>query len=823
MKMTIRQKLISITLIIMLPLLAVSSYSYYMMVQATRHESSLHIRLIATDISRVFEDIFDKSFDIIETLATHPAVKNMDPAACDRLFAKLLPSYPLHLNILAARMDGFNAGSAISSANIHQLNYLDKEWFQRSSRGKRIVGNLHTSKLFKAPAIMIAGPVYGDDASQKGVIGFPLNLDSIRNKIVKDWQLPPRSSVIVVDGAGNILVDTLHKEHVGTNRSDMPVIKAARKVSNNFMEMTAGDAIERLYYVTTPAATDWRVIVGVPSSALNRNARQVNGRYLSAILFAAILGLSISFLTSRRITGNIYQIVKGIKAVGNSQLDYRLELRGDDELADIAGYFNTMAEQHQQYELKLKNAAEQWQTTFDAAHDIYLLFGRDYRVERVNQATTQFLGLPARDIIGRNYYELVYGTSEPPPGSPLPKMLASKEHEEAELWNEAKGIWMAVSVDPVHDEEGKLAQVVCIIRDITEHKRAEVALQEQFKQISAIFDGMGVIAHVVDPVSHELLYLNKYGASIFGTEWQGKPCHEILRCGSLHPCALTDEELHLPEGQANLQHSYVYKNSSNGRWYKCVETQMDWIDGRHVLITVASDVTDLKNIMQMQDDLISAVSHEMRTPLTAICGYTELLLECGVDKVNAHEFLNVIQKESKRLNDLLENFLNLQRLKASTSLENTAPLSLTPLLEEAAVIFAARTANHRITTDIPHYLPPVLISERHMNELLNNLLSNAIKYSPKGGEITLGATVDENDMVTFWVRDEGIGIAPDVKDKIFDRFYQVESGDRRTFSGIGLGLALVKEIVIACCGSVRVESEVGKGSTFFVSLPVAHV
>ena len=822
MKMTIREKLISVTLIIMLPLLVVSSYSYYRMIQTTRHDSSLQIRLIAADVAKDLDDNFDKSFSIIAALATHPAVKSMDPASCDRLFAKLLPSFPLHLNILAARMDGFNVGSAIPSANVRELNYLDKEWFQRSSRGQRIIGNLHISKLFKAPAIMVAGPVYGDDASQKGVIGFPLNLDSIRKRIVKNWQLPAQSTVVVIDGEGNILIDTLHQERVGTNRIDMPVTRAARKTVNNFMEMTASDGIERLYYVTTPAATDWRIAVGVPTAALNRNALLVNGRYLIVILFATILGLSLSLVIGHRITDNINQIVKGIKAIGNGQLDFRLKLRGNDELADIAGYFNTMAEQHHQYQQEIKNAAVQWQTTFDAAHDLYLLIDKDFRIERVNQATTEFLGLPARNIIGKNSFNLIYGTNEPPPDSVFTRMLASKSHEEAELWHEKKGIWMAVSVDPVFDEEGNLVQVVQIVRDITERKRSEEALHEQFRQISTIFDGMSVIAHVVDPVTRELVYLNQYGASIFGDSWQGKPCHEVMHCDHPHPCSLTDEGLPAQKSEANLQHIYVYKNSLTGRWYQCVEKRMSWIDGRRVHITVAIDISDMKDVMQMQDDLLSAVSHEMRTPLTAICGYTEFLLENRVNEVKVHDYLGIIQKESRRLDDLLDNFLNLQRLKAKPPPENIKPLALCPLLEEAVAIFTARSAKHRITSNFPHDLPPVLISEAHMNELLNNLLSNAVKYSPNGGEIVLGAKLDKNEAVIFWVRDEGIGIPPDVLEKVFDRFYQVESGDRRGFSGIGLGLALVKEIVNVYGGEVWVESTLGEGSTFFVSLPVAN-
>jgi signal transduction histidine kinase len=353
-KITIRQKLIFINLFIMVPLLFVSSYSYFLMIQTTRQESSWKIRVIADEIAKDLGDHFINTFNVIDAIANHPSVINMNPSENDRLFARLLPSYPLHLNILAANMDGFNVGSAVSSPDVHQLNYLDKAWFLRSISGQKIVGNLHLSKLFKAPAIMVSGPVYGYDGSIKGVVGLPLNLDNLRQKLIMDWQLPFQSIILVADGEGNILVDTMHKEHIGQNLAHTKLLIAAKTNLNNFIEMPASDGIMRLYYVTSPAGTDWRIVVGVPSISLIHEAVRINGRYLIAILVAIILGVFVSRLISRRITENVKLIVAGTKAIANNQLDHRLNLRGCDELAEIGGYFNKMAEEHQKYEQEIK-------------------------------------------------------------------------------------------------------------------------------------------------------------------------------------------------------------------------------------------------------------------------------------------------------------------------------------------------------------------------------------------------------------------------------------------------------------------------------------
>lgn len=353
-KLCIRSKLVLIVLAIVVPLLIVTCFGYIMMFQSNRNELSWKIRLVAEEIARELGEHFDKTFNVIDVLATNPSVIKMDPVACDRLFSKLLPSYPLHLNILAARSDGFNVGSAVSPQDAHALNYNDKEWFQQSISGKRVIGNLHVSKLFKSPAIMMASPVYDSNASVRGVIGFPMSLDKLREKIVRDWQLPPKSIVVVADAKGNILVDTLHKDHVGKNFSHMPILKNSMTASSNFIKMNVYDGIERLFYVSTPHGTNWRILVGIPSGSFIESASAINSPYLIAIILTAIIGVSISIAIGGRLSNNIALIAEGLKTIGSGKLEYHLSLKGHDELADIAGYFNEMVEKHQQYEQEIK-------------------------------------------------------------------------------------------------------------------------------------------------------------------------------------------------------------------------------------------------------------------------------------------------------------------------------------------------------------------------------------------------------------------------------------------------------------------------------------
>jgi signal transduction histidine kinase len=196
--------------------------------------------------------------------------------------------------------------------------------------------------------------VYDDRAAFKGVIGLPLNLDILRDKLVVERRLPPQSIILVIDAKGNIIIDTAHREHIGQNLAHMPMIAAARNTTDSFLQMPANDGIERLLFVTRPHNTDWRVVVGAPSLAFSRSASLVNNPYLVAIIISAIFGLVFSFLVARQLSNNVSAIVGALKAVGDGRLDQRLKLQGNDELADIAGYFNEMAEKHLRYEQEIR-------------------------------------------------------------------------------------------------------------------------------------------------------------------------------------------------------------------------------------------------------------------------------------------------------------------------------------------------------------------------------------------------------------------------------------------------------------------------------------
>jgi len=236
-------------------------------------------------------------------------------------------------------------------------------------------------------------------------------------------------------------------------------------------------------------------------------------------------------------------------------------------------------------------------------------------------------------------------------------------------------------------------------------------------------------------------------------------------------------------------------------------------------VGVVRDISERQQAMRMKDEMLSAVSHEIRTPLTAILGFAEYLRDQEVEPERLKEYLGIIAREGERLKELTDNLLDLQRLRAGFGTESFRPVTVPPLLSSVVHLYGQASPCHRIQLDCPPSLPPLWGDERQLNRALQNLLTNAIKYSPDGGTISLGAR-QEGDFLTLWVKDEGIGIPVEAQEQIFENFFRYNHRDGQKIGGTGLGLALVKAVVQVHRGQVWVESAVGAGSRFLLSLPV---
>lgn len=240
------------------------------------------------------------------------------------------------------------------------------------------------------------------------------------------------------------------------------------------------------------------------------------------------------------------------------------------------------------------------------------------------------------------------------------------------------------------------------------------------------------------------------------------------------------------------------------------------------VVATFSDVTRRKEAERLKDEFVSTVSHELRTPLTSLRGFAEVMLNRNYPPEKQREFLTIIHNESVRLTNLINDFLDLQRFESGRKTYHFQAVNAAVLLRETSAVFNQEGAKYSLHLDLPEELPSIWADPDRFRQVLVNLISNAVKFSPEGGEIVVGAKGRGSELMV-WVRDQGIGIRPADQSKLFERFFRVDNTETRCIGGTGLGLALVKEIVEAHRGRVWLESEYGKGSTFFFSLPAAEI
>lgn len=235
-------------------------------------------------------------------------------------------------------------------------------------------------------------------------------------------------------------------------------------------------------------------------------------------------------------------------------------------------------------------------------------------------------------------------------------------------------------------------------------------------------------------------------------------------------------------------------------------------------IAVIADVTHMRELEQMRRDFVANVTHELKTPLTSIRGYVELLSSGRRDEQTARQFYEIIEIEAQRLANLIDDLLELSSIEQASARPKADPVPVAAAVREVfeQVAPMAKKAAVELRTDVPEDLT-VTMTHKHLQELLMNLTDNAVKYNRPGGQVAVCAR-REREQVTLTVSDTGIGIPPESVDRIFERFYRVDKGRSRELGGTGLGLSIVKHIAGLYGGSVQVSSTLGEGTVFTVRL-----
>ncbi len=234
------------------------------------------------------------------------------------------------------------------------------------------------------------------------------------------------------------------------------------------------------------------------------------------------------------------------------------------------------------------------------------------------------------------------------------------------------------------------------------------------------------------------------------------------------------------------------------------------------------DVTRERELERRRDAFVAVASHELRTPMTTILGFAELLLNRKPSPAMQREWLERLYQDSKRLATIVDDLLNVSRIQAGGLAASLEELIVRDMVDEVVDRIQLTTNKHEFLVDLPPDIPQVVGDRHKLGQVLSNLIDNAVKYSPAGGLITVSARHQiERQWVVVAVSDQGIGIAPQDHEHLFTTFYRIDRPENEGVGGSGLGLFIVKGLVELMDGEVWLESKLGAGSTFLFSLPAA--
>lgn len=370
-----------------------------------------------------------------------------------------------------------------------------------------------------------------------------------------------------------------------------------------------------------------------------------------------------------------------------------------------------------------------------------------------------------------------------------------------------------------HPSNGSVGQLSNKINTLA-RSLSELSIHEQIQseQLSTVIDNTESGLVLIDEKGYIHLVNRKF---IF---MFGKTTKDYI--GHLYYDVLESEKIH-----ETVQQTFLYEQSVKDSFIHRKETERKYLeivgapifDDRNILkgaVLVLYDITEFKNLELIRKDFVANVSHELKTPITSIKGFAETLLDGAMDEKDTREkFIGIIYEESKRLQLLIEDLLILSKLERSEFQLDISTINIDTIINNIIPIIKQRAEKKGIlfSVKVDHSLELAGDKEK-LKQVLINLLNNAINYTPENKEISLH--IDEiHEKIRIQVRDTGIGIDQKYLPRIFERFYRVDKARSRNKGGTGLGLAIVKHIVEVHYGTIEVDSEMDKGTTFTIYLP----
>lgn len=498
--------------------------------------------------------------------------------------------------------------------------------------------------------------------------------------------------------------------------------------------------------------------------------------------------------------------------------------------------------ERQQAEVALRQSEEQFRRVFDEAPIGMSLATLDNQYIRVNQAFYEMLGYTQSELMALSFVDITHPEDldiEMPFIEQLIKGEIDRFTLEKRYFTKNKAtIWVNLTLIALREHSGRVLYTLAMIEDITERKQAEEALRQSEARYRAIIEDQtelirrfkrdGTLTFVNDAYCR---YFNKQRSDLIGQNFiplippeDQKIVAECL--GSLsveQPIASCEHRVILPSGEMRWQQwtNRMVTFEEQGKLIEFQAVGRDITELKHAEAEILKALERERELSELRSSFVSLVSHEFRTPLTTIQSSAELLdrynHKLSDEKKQNHH--RRIQSAVKRMTQLLEDVLTIGKAEAGKLNFEPSPIDLVAFCRDLVESMQINVQqHHQIHFVVVGDCMDACMDEKLLGHILTNLLSNAIKYSPAGGTVQFELACDRKSAI-FRIQDHGIGIPPEDTERLFESFGRASNVG--TLPGTGLGLAIVKKCVELHEGQIAVESEVGVGTTFMVTLPLS--
>ncbi|WP_158799118.1 ATP-binding protein [Pedobacter sp. L105] len=461
---------------------------------------------------------------------------------------------------------------------------------------------------------------------------------------------------------------------------------------------------------------------------------------------------------------------------------------------------------------------------------ICILNGRELIVESVNDMMLDIFG-KSTDIIGKTYAEALPEFEDQPYLKLLDEtFITGKPY----FGNEAKTVfehngelktgYYDFIFQPIQDEQDITTTIMVVAVDVTEKLLSRTQLQRTEEMLRFSVEAANVGTWHLNHKTREF-FVSAQLKKLFGYETEADLSYEqaVSHIPESHRYEVIRAigSNNSSDSSYNIEFPILAAGEENLRWVKALGKFDLESDGSFNHFSgVVMDITEQKEDELRKNDFIGMVSHELKTPLTSLNGYTQILLQKAQkseDRFNISA-LEKVTSQIKKMTSMINGFLNISRLESGKIHLQKERFFFDKLIEELVEETQLTTPTHQITIVKSAHVE-IFADRDKIGSVISNLLSNAVKYSPQAKDIEVICEVKEKQ-VRFSVKDYGMGINPHDLEKLFDRFYRVEGNQTQHISGFGIGLYLSAEIIERHHGNIAVTSEIGKGSTFYFNLPL---